>query len=194
MRISTICGALLLLPLVTFGGINPAGNSETGIPVIGYSDAIGGTVTRPADTTAYASGDLLANSTTAGSVTPITLAVARVNDGSGMIRRVRLKKTGTSGTPITFRVHFYKALPTVTNGDNGVWLTTESTYLGSSDVTMDKVFSDGAKGIGAPNTGSEINFTPAVGTKNIFALIEVRGAYTPTSAEMFTLTVEVLQN
>ena len=51
--------------------------------------------TRPADTTAYASGDLVANSTTAGSVIPMTFVIRPENRGS-MIRRARIKKSGTS--------------------------------------------------------------------------------------------------
>lgn len=159
-----------------------------------YTAIVGGTVTRPADTTAYTSGDLVSNSVTAGSVTPITVTAARVNAGSGLIRRVRLTTSSTSTTNASFRIHFYKNSPTCTNGDNGAWLTTESTYIGACDVTIDKVFSDAAKGIGVPNTGVEINFDAGAATQNIYALIEARGAYTPTSAETFTLAVEVIQN
>lgn len=146
---------------------------------------------RPADTTAYATGDLVANSTTAGNVVPMVLSAARTTDGRGMIRRARLKKTGTSISNASFRIHLYKNAPTVTNGDNSAWLTTESLYLGAIDVTMDKVFSDAAKGIGVPNSGSEIVFDPSDGTQNIFALLEARGAYTPASGETFTLLLEV---
>lgn len=163
-------------------------------PTIGFTAIAGGSFVRPSDTNVYASGDLVANSTTAGSVVPITVAAGRVNDGTGMVRRVRLTTSSTGVTNKSFRVHFYKTTPTVTNGDNGVWLSTESTYLGACDVTIDKAFSDGAKGVGAPNAGSEINFAPSSGTQNIFALIEARAAYTPTSAETITLACEVLQN
>lgn len=149
------------------------------------------TFTRPADTTAYASGDLVANSTTAGSVTPITLAVGRTTTGvgsTGMIRRVRLRKSGTSVTNASFRIHFYKALPTVTNGDNGAWVSNQSAnYVGSIDVTMDKVFSDGAAGT---SEATEINFAATP----YYALIEARGAYTPVSAETFGIGLEILQN
>lgn len=167
---------------------------SSGSAIGGYTAVVGGSFTRPADTTAYAAGDLVANSVTAGSVTPISVAAARVNAGTGMIRRIRLTTSSPSTTNASFRVHFYKTSPTFTNGDNAAWLTTGSTYLGACDVTIDKVFSDGAKGIGVPNTGTEINFDTGASTQNIFAVIEARGAYTPTSGETFTLAVEVLQN
>lgn len=150
--------------------------------------------TRPSDTTAYASGDLVANGTTAGSVVPLSLTVARVALGSGMIRRCRLRKSGTSLTNAQFRVHFYSTAPTPANGDNGAWSTDGvANYLGAVDVTIDKVFTDGAAGNGVPLVGSEINFALASG-QAVSALIEARAAYTPVSGEVFTLTAEVLQN
>lgn len=152
------------------------------------------TFTRPADTTAYASGDLVANNTTAGSVTPLSLTVARVAAGSFLLRRVRLRKSGTSVTNATFRVHFYSASPSVTNGDNGAWLSSGSAdYIGSMDVSTMKAFSDGAVGVGQPNEGYELTHKLASG-QIVYALVEARAAYTPASAEVFLLTVEDLQN
>ena len=60
-------------------------------------------------------------------------------------------------------------------------------------MTMDKSFAVAALGIGTPNTGSDINFALPSG-QTIYALIEARAAYTPASAETFTLALEVLQN
>lgn len=173
-------------------------NSENHLGgVTGYSAVVTGTNTRPADTTAYAVGDLVANSTTAGSVTPVTLAVARVNNGTGSIRRIRLSttKTGTAGTEV-FRIHLFKNSPTVTNGDNGVFAAAgiAAIHLGYVDVTLDRVFTDGAKGIGVPAAGGEITFDPATGTPNIFALLEARSAYTPASGEVFTIAAETLRD
>lgn len=147
---------------------------------------------RPADTTAYASGDLVANSTTAGSVIPLAMRAHRSRKG-GMtrIRRVRLLKSGTGITNASFRVHFYSTQPSVTNGDNGVWLSTQSGYLGSVDVAVDRVFSNGAAGVGNLADNAEILATTTTARQNIFALIEARGTYTPGSAEAFTVEADV---
>jgi len=151
--------------------------------------------TRPADTTAYASGDLVANSTTAGSVTAMSFTVARVAAGNGMIRRARIRKSGTSTSGATFRLHLYNAAPsTITNGDNGAFSTSGvADYLGAIDVNVDRAFTDGAAGNGLPITGAEINFKLASGT-TIVGLLEARGAYTPGNAEVFTVDLEVIQN
>jgi hypothetical protein len=170
------------------------GGGAGSTPAGGGTALVSATLTRPADTNVYASGDLVANSTTAGSVTPMQFSVARVAGGSGMIRRVRLRKSGTSITNASFRLHLYSASPTVTNGDNGVWLSDQAaTYLGGLDVTLDRAFSDGAAGNGLPISGSEINFDLAAGLV-VYGLLEARGAYTPISAEVFIASLEVLQN
>lgn len=150
--------------------------------------------TRPANVTAYASGDLVANSVTAGSVVALSFVVARVAAGSGMVRRARIKTSSTVLTNAQFRLHLYTTTPTVTNGDNGVWLSTQAaTYIGAIDTTVDQAFSDGATGLGAPLAGSEINFALASG-QTIYGLLEVRAAYTPTSAETFDVALECLRD
>jgi hypothetical protein len=150
--------------------------------------------TRPNDTTAYASGDLVANSTTAATVTRSSLSVSRLADSLIRIRRVRLKKSGAVITNASFRVHFYRTDPGVpAGGDNAAWSTAESGYLGSIDVTIDKAFTDGAKGFGAATAGAEVIAQPGVGLQTIFALIEARAAYTPAAQEIFTLEAEIEQ-
>lgn len=187
-------------PIPTYLADAPASDPSGGgtvaeaVTVGGLAATVTATFNRPADTTAYASGDLLANSTTAGSVVPMTLALGRKATGYGassMIRRLRLRKSGTSITNAAFRVHLYRASPTPSNGDNGAFLTNQAAnYIGAVDVTMNQAFTDGAGGNGVPNIGSEINLS----VQTVFALVEVRAAYTPISAETFTLEIEVLRN
>lgn len=161
---------------------------------VGSIITMGATFTRPADTTAYTLGDLVANNTTAGSVVPMAFpAATRYNATAAMVRRARLHASNTSLTNASFRVHLYDRIPTISNGDNGAWLTTITGYLGSFDITFDKAFSDGAKGIGISGAGAEVNFNSAPGDNSIYALLEARAAYTPTSAEVFTLALEIHQ-
>jgi len=152
---------------------------------------------RPADTTAYTAADLVANNTTAGSVTPLSWSTAgRISTLGGSIQRARLKKSNTTVTNAAFRLHLYTASPTCTNGDNGAWLTTQSGYLGSIDLDMSgangRVFSDAAEVIAAPTHGTEINFVPTATT--IYGLLAATAAYTPASAEVFTVELEIKQN
>lgn len=148
---------------------------------------------RPNDNTAYASSDLVDISTTAGTVnaSPHTIAAARGTDIASVMTRIQLKKSGTSLVNATFRTHFYNAATTVSNGDNGAWLTTSANYLGYFDVTMTQAFTDAAIGGGVPGVGSAMTFKPATGTSNLYYTIEARGAYAPASGETFTLSAEV---
>lgn len=152
--------------------------------------ALSSNFTRPANTTAYASGDIMANSTTAGSIVPLSWEIGQ--RGPWFIRRARIKKSGTSTANASFRLHLYESSPTPTNGDNGAWLTTHSNYLGSIDVTVDKVFSDSSSGEGAPGTGTDILITNLTNSsvKTIYGLLEARAAYTPASEEVFTVVIE----
>lgn len=170
-----------------------AGETHIG-QVGGHTATPSANFTRPADTTAYAVGDIVANSTTAGSVVPMSFAnAARVAAGSGVVRRARVKKNGTTITNGGFRVHLYSTLPTVASGDNAAWSTSEASYLGSLDVTLDRVFTDASKGIGTPTTGGEVAFKLVSGT-TIYGILEARAAYTPISAEVFTVDLEISQD
>lgn len=150
--------------------------------------------TRPADTTAYAAGDLVANSTTAGSVTPMSLTVMSTPGGQSFIRRATLRKSTTTSTSAAFRVHLFSSAPTVTNGDNGaISIAGVANYLGTFNFgSMLGVFSDGIAAQGVPSTGAEIALKLASGT-TVYALVEALAAYAPGNAEVFTLSLEVVE-
>src|SRR5580704_17657820 len=114
--------------------------------------------TRPANTTAYASGQLVANSTTAGSVAAMqhTCQVANIvtgTKGTFHVTRAVLKKSTTSTTNAAFRVHFWASDPAastgVVYGDGGTMqIKSGATYLGYIDIpSMLGIFSDGAMGV-----------------------------------------------
>lgn len=144
--------------------------------------------TRPADTTAYASGDLVANSTTAGSVVAMTLSNVGNGPVAARVRRVRLHGDKADATNFNFRVHLFNVLAiTCVNGDNGAFSVNKSAnYLGSVDVATGQLFTDGALGAATCDIVST--------SQNLYALLEARAAYTPASGEVFTLTLEVEQD
>jgi hypothetical protein len=149
---------------------------------------------RPNDTTAYAAGDLVANSTTAGSVVPMQIPLGnQFPNGMTRLNRVRLIKSGTGVANATFRVHLYESSPTPANGDNGAWSTDQAAHwLGSIDIAAMLAFTDGAAGTGAAPAGGEM-FLKLAG-KTVYALIAALGAYTPAANETFTLILEDVAN
>lgn len=150
---------------------------------------------RPADTTAYASGDLVANSTTVGSVVPLSFECHNVRNGVVALDRCRIKKTGTSLTNAIFALHLFRANssgtypPAATNGDNGAFTISGTDYLGAFDVTLDKAFSDGCVGAGIPRIGARIQAS-LIYNGFVYGYMEARSAYTPANAETFTVTLE----
>src|SRR5262245_2140486 len=149
--------------------------------------------TRPNDTTAYASGDLVANSVTAGAVAPLSLALPFTSgQGQTIILRARLYKSGTTATNATFRLHLYQSSPTPANGDNGAWSTDKAAaYLGFIDIATLLAFTDGCANFGAAAAGAEMRLKLAAGA-TLYGLIEARAAYAPAANEAFTATLETL--
>lgn len=147
------------------------------------------TFTRPNDTTAYAVGDLVANNTNAGSVSPMAFVIPDTGRGI-LIRRAWLRKSGTGITSALFRLHLYKSTAIVcANGDNGAWSTDSvANYADALDITVDRAFTDGAAGFGLPVSGSDIN----VGQNALLGLLEARGTYTPAAQEAFTIGLECM--
>lgn len=152
-----------------------------------------GVQTRPADTTAYASGDLIANSTTAGSVVLPTCVVARFAAGSGLLTRFRLYTNVTTGWgSAVITINLWSAQPTYTNGDNGAYAvaTGAAGYLGQTQVTLTQ-FGDGAAGQGAISVGNFAGLKLASG-QVIYWDMQVAAALTPISGQTFTLVPEEL--
>ena len=182
------------------GAITDAlGGGENHIGQVGGESTVAAaTLTRPTGAITYASGQLVANSGTAGSVTPLSLTAGRRNGGTGMVRRVRLASSASTAAGAGFRVHLFRGAPTSGVGDGGAFAGSvngvAAIHVGYADVTLDVAFSDGAKGIAGPGAGSEIVFDCAAGSTSLYALIEARSAYTATAGEVFTLALELLRD
>lgn len=142
-------------------------------------------ITRPADTTAYSIGDLIANNVTAGSVTPMSFtgATKTGSGGSGKITGWIGRKSGT--VPATIRYHFLKTAHAVTNGDNGALVFTSldiDNYLGNMDVVFtarDLIGSAG--GHVAKSFDPPIPYVLASGD-TIYVFMQALDAFTPASA------------
>lgn len=182
------------------GAATPAGENHIG-EVAGRTIIAGATFTTTSATTAWTAGQLIANSATAGSVTPLSFTVCRVNAGTGMVRRARIKvasDTGFVGASLT--LYLYRDTPsTITNGDRGAWLTSESNYLGKIPVLLNNHFTDFEKGVGTPvdsssNTG-EINYDCGSGVQTISGLVVANGTITPAAgSKAISVVLETIVN
>jgi hypothetical protein len=149
---------------------------------------------RPADTIAYAIGDLIANSTTAGSVTPLSWTGATIsgNGGSGEIVGVEIE-FGTDTVAHTVRVHFFTFAPTVSGGDNTAitlsnWQRTASNYyLGFIDVALQTSANIAGGGAIGQTVNTALPYKLASGD-TIYGLKESQTAYNPANAATYYVT------
>lgn len=163
------------------------GNAAAPLPVAGRVSRASASFTRPSDTTAYAIGDLVANSVTAGSVVvgSIDLGVSQA-----IIRAAKMATTNVAGAGAIKRVHLFSALPTTAGGDNAAFnVAGAANHIGYIDVMLDRNFSDGATGRGAPSADIHVNL--GAGT-TVWFLIEAQSAFTPASGSTITATLEFL--
>lgn len=149
---------------------------------------------RPANTTAYTAGDMVANSATPGSVTAMQFTISTANDVPINIISGAITKSGTTNPPTgaIFYLHLFNASPTVSSasGDNLAFQTTDKDiYIGALQGSTDRLFDDGFWGAMTPLTRMTIPGSPATGTRIIYGLLEVRGALTPASGETFTVQI-----
>lgn len=141
------------------------------------------TITRPSDTTAYADTDLVANSTTAGSVTPFTW------DEKGNVAQMKLvsailNKSKADATNASFRLWLFSDSKAVTNGDNSAIVpTTMDSFLGTLSGSVTFAGTAGARTPMAVDV--QTNIWPADG--KLYGLLEAKAAYTPASGETFSI-------
>ena len=145
--------------------------------------------TRPSNTTTYAADELVANSATAGSVSPLSFLIS-VGYGRGLIiKAAKLEKSTTTTANSAMTLFLYASSPTVTNGDNAAFLSTESTFVGTLALaTCSAFFSDGASSYNSYNEDNDIHWRLASGSY-LYGLLKVTGAYAPGSAETFEVTL-----
>lgn len=173
----------------------------------GYVRSAAYELTRPSDTTAYASGDAMANSDTAASVVPMEFEVAMgANGGTGLVIGARLL-TNSATAFGSMRLHLFNRAPFAAAGyqaDNAALALTyiamkdgegaatnpNDNYIGSIDFTTFVAHSSSARSIGTCDQ-TELEFRTKPGSNKIYGLLEARAAITPASAQTFNVILSV---
>jgi hypothetical protein len=151
-----------------------------------------GVLIRPADTVAYAVGDLVGGNVAAGAANLLTLTnVPRIPGGTGRIIRLRVA-TNQAAFAGTLRVHLFKTAVAPGVGDKGALAGAVANYVnyyGSADVTLGQgILADGSKGFMA--FSPPIGFDVPAGVSDIYAVLETRTAFTPAASQRFSVTIE----
>ena len=161
--------------------------------------------TRPTDVVAYTVGDLVANTTVVGTVTPLTWSLSRYSTGGGtvMVRRARIvcSDPRTAGDR-NYRLHLFNTSNGITNdgvsvagGDNTAFQPTKcSAYLGYISVAVAMSCGEGAVGWGSTQKGMEMNIVLPTNQFSIQGLLEARTSILPASGARFNVTLEAYQD
>jgi hypothetical protein len=148
--------------------------------------------TRPANTTAYTTLDAVSDSTSAP--TALNFAnVVRETGGHGIIRRVQMVDSVLGTLPTSFRLLLFSDSPTPTN-DNAALSVADADLLdivGEANLLASAALSVTAGAMYALET--YIPFQAESDDRDLYGLVQVVGAYTPASAEVFTFEIAVEQ-
>lgn len=151
---------------------------------------------RPGNTTPYNQNDLVANSATAGSVTPLQFGL-NGSGRAGIIRGARLYKSDKTVTNATFTVFLFAGDPGApTNGDNGAFgVASAADFLDSFQIDLATGgLAGGTTGVQKRSSALAIPFCfPSLQDK-LYALLRADAGYTPADAETFKLTLEIEVN
>jgi hypothetical protein len=144
------------------------------------------TFTRPANTTAYASGDLVANSTDAIEVVPLVFGTGAGSEVFRTVRGGRVRKSGTGANGNSWTLLLFSAEPDVGSGDNAALSVADGRvkFIGKLVGTTGEAWTDGTTHALAPSPNAQI---PVITAGKIYGLLQVNAAYAPASAETFTV-------
>lgn len=160
---------------------------------------ISDTFTRPNDTTTYAAGDVVNNSTTTPEGLVFTNIVGGTN-GKGKIAQATLTSSANQSTKGDFELWLFNTAPEVDN-DNAAFTPTDAElanlvtiigFTGSTAIVGGA--GSGAAGnlvyFGVPKNGQKdaIIFTKT-GSRVLYGVLVARNAYVPIAEEVFTITL-----
>jgi hypothetical protein len=135
---------------------------------------------RPANTTAYAAGDAVTDSTSA----PTTIQFEGVNTQSIRIDSIAITSDNAVTAP-ALELWLFDSDPTATNDNSAFALTDADNNNVIGVVNFDNY--------GATNnwllTSTGINITASLETTSLYGLLKVQSAYTPASGETFNLSL-----
>lgn len=152
--------------------------------------------TRPADTTTYAAGDVVCNSTSAPVVITFANAV-RSNAAGGVLNSVYMVDNANQTLPGVFELWLFHTTVTATN-DNTAWNISDANMLNTIGVVPLSASYAGNTGAGtagnrvfmAPSLG--IPFKAASGATSLYGVLIARNAYIPVDSENFFFQLGIM--
>lgn len=150
-------------------------------------------MTRPANTVPYAAGQLVANSTTAGSV--VAFSFDSGSQAPVLLHSASMLSSNNTVTNKSYRLWLFGEAPTVTNGDGGALAVTANNALAVVAILASAAALSSGAGcyqVFEPidSSATSLRRVPCVIPGRVWGLLQANAAYTPTSAETFDITLE----
>lgn len=164
--------------------------SDGPLPVLGTISGTS-TLTRPADTNAYASGDEISNSTTQGSAVPWVFPnAARANGQGGWITKAVLGCSDKLNVAIPFRVHLFKTTPTMV-GDNAQYSILKAEFANwVGYLDLGPLITGGSSSDGSiVDLDCRKRYVCDPAGSSLYGILLPLGAYTPLTSETFRLSL-----
>lgn len=166
--------------------------------VMGVGSTVQASYTRPADTTAYTGGDVVADSTSAATILTFA-ALTKDMNGGAIIQEALLIDSANQSTKPDLELWLFDTTFAIQN-DNAAWAPTDAQLEGLVGVIPFSSSSfksgDATSGAGGNCACDVQGLGMPVNTKggkvDLFGVLVVRNAYTPVSAEKFTIRLKVL--
>lgn len=155
---------------------------------------INASYTRPADTTTYASGDVICNSTSS----PVVLTFANIVQSAGLggvIQNARMIFAAAPTLKLDSELYLFDTSPTIQN-DNAAWAPSTSDMGNLVGVLPfpASVFKAGSANGVIDRQSLGLAFQCASGSTSLFGVLVARNAYVPASTEVFKVRLAVIQD
>lgn len=157
------------------------------------------TLTRPADTTAYAANDAVSNSTSAPALLQFS-NVLPLAGADGLIVAARCMTNQSTFTG-SLRLHLFKTSAPTPINDNSpqtvLWANraVRIGYIDFAGFTTGGTGSDCAITLGTfPGSGNALPVELDSGQTSLWGMVETRGAFTPASGQQFFFALKTLQS
>lgn len=161
----------------------------------GYGATVTTTITRPADTTAYAINDAWADSTSAPTAGGFTFTgPARASGGSGVIADLIVVSTNDPATLLQGEVWIFDSSVTAIN-DNAAFTVSDGDavkLVGVVPFVLASTMNGSGNNSYANVQNLALGFTCS-GSADLRYLVKVKNAYTPASGEQLTVRLKIVQ-
>jgi len=144
-------------------------------------------ITRPENTTAYAIGDAVSNSTSAA--VAMSFKVGNSNHERAVITKVQVISDVKAATLPMFNLWLFRETVVATNDNAALSVTDASVQTGPSVIALNTQWYTAINSI-VEATNIQVPVILERADMNLYGLLQATNAYTPASAEVLTVIIE----